>query len=234
MIENYVVYRHTAPNGKVYIGISRNAIKRWNNGRGYKNNFHFYNAILKYGWDNIQHEILYTGLSKMEACEKEIALIAAHGSANPDFGYNNTCGGECYNHTPQAKRRMSEAHKGKGHNHTKESKKRISDAHKGKTFSVESRAKMSAAHKAMPLPKGFDRKGKEPWNKGLKGVENVGGNAPWARKVINLDTGEVFDCIKDAEKKYGVKVGEVCRGKRKKCGGCRWSYYEPMAGGDAE
>ena len=230
MNKEYVVYKHTCPNGKVYIGISKNVLKRWGNGHGYKRNYHFYNAIIKYGWDNIKHEILYTGLTKDEACIKEIELIEKYNSANPDYGYNNTYGGECYEHTPQSRQKMSEIHKGKGHKHTEESKRKLSEAHKGKKFSEASKAKMSATHKAMPTPKGFDRTGKTPWNKGLKGVENVGGNAPWARKVINLDTGEVFACIKDAEKIYGVKVGEVCRGKRNKCGGYRWKYYDDAEG----
>ena len=47
----YCVYKHTSPNGMVYIGITRqNPIKRWMNGKGYSYNTYFYNAILKYGW----------------------------------------------------------------------------------------------------------------------------------------------------------------------------------------
>lgn len=225
--KEYVVYMHTTPNGKRYIGISQNVIKRWSNGKGYIRNEHLNNAIIKYGWDNIRHEILYTGLSKDEACEKEKELISKYSTHDTRFGYNGTMGGEHYEHTEQSRQRLSESHKGKGHHHTDESRKKLSEAHKGKTFSEVSKRKMSASHKAMPIPESFDRTGKKPWNKGLVGVENVGGNAPWAKKVINLDTGETFDCIKDAEIRYGTKVGEVCRGKRKKCGGYRWAYYNP-------
>ena len=54
----YVVYKHTTPSGKVYIGITGlKPERRWRNGNGYKDNEHFYRAILKYGWDNIKHEI---------------------------------------------------------------------------------------------------------------------------------------------------------------------------------
>ncbi len=68
----YCVYKHTSPNGKVYIGITRqNPIKRWMNGKGYAHNTHFYNAILKYGWSNFRHEILFTGLTREDACQKE-------------------------------------------------------------------------------------------------------------------------------------------------------------------
>ena len=90
---SYCVYKHTCPNGKVYIGItSGNPLKRWANGKGYENQY-FYRAILKYGWDNIKHEILYTDFSKEEACEKEIELIALYKSNQRECGYNVNDGG---------------------------------------------------------------------------------------------------------------------------------------------
>lgn len=73
----FCVYKHTAPNGKVYIGITgRNPLARWNGGNGYRNNPHFWNAICKYGWDNIRHEIIMSGLSKEESEQCEIMLIS--------------------------------------------------------------------------------------------------------------------------------------------------------------
>lgn len=91
---NYIVYKHTTPSNKVYIGItSRNLNRRWENGVGYRNNKYFYNAILKYGWNNIKHEILFTGLSKEEACKKEIELISKYDSTNTKKGYNISNGG---------------------------------------------------------------------------------------------------------------------------------------------
>ena len=77
--KGYVVYKHTNKfNGKVYIGITSRSVKRrWgNNGKQYLyDNSRFANAIQKYGWDNFEHEILFEGLSKKEACQKEIELI---------------------------------------------------------------------------------------------------------------------------------------------------------------
>ena len=73
---NYSVYKHTCPSGKVYIGITMQKPEiRWNKGLGYKKQDYFYKAILKYGWDNIKHEVLYKGLSKAEAENMEIKLI---------------------------------------------------------------------------------------------------------------------------------------------------------------
>lgn len=93
----FFVYKHTSPSNKVYIGITckKNIKQRWGkNGRGYKECPYFYKAIQKYGWDNIQHEILFIDLSEKEAQEKEIELISFYKSNNPEFGYNLTSGGE--------------------------------------------------------------------------------------------------------------------------------------------
>lgn len=90
----YAVYKHTAPNGKVYIGITgQKPEQRWKNGYGYKNNEHLYRAIRKYTWKNFKHEIVIDGLTKEQACAKEIELIAKYGATNPKHGYNNTMGG---------------------------------------------------------------------------------------------------------------------------------------------
>lgn len=91
----YTVYKHTCPNGKVYIGItSLEPEERWKKGRGYSNNYHFFNAIIKYGWDNIQHTILHSCLAQKDAQNLEAQLIAQYHSDNPQYGYNHTVGGE--------------------------------------------------------------------------------------------------------------------------------------------
>ena len=59
MGNNWTVYMHITPNNKKYIGItSQIPNKRWRNGKGYKKCL-FLNAIKKYGWGNIKHEILF-------------------------------------------------------------------------------------------------------------------------------------------------------------------------------
>lgn len=70
-----------------------NPIRRWAKGLGYKSCTHFFNAIVKYGWDNIKHEILYTDLTKEEAEIKEKELIKKYNSNNPNYGYNIQAGG---------------------------------------------------------------------------------------------------------------------------------------------
>lgn len=131
----YTVYKHTMPNGKVYVGITKQKTeRRWKNGNGYKRNKHFYSAILKYGWENIKHEIVCTGLSKWQAGKVEQSLIKYFGSTNPDNGYNNSVGGECgalgHKVSTDARRKISEAHKGT--HLSQETRRKISEATKGK------------------------------------------------------------------------------------------------------
>ena len=93
MALDYTVYKHTSPSGKVYIGITCGSVEnRWRNGRGYNKQYLFYNAILKYGWNNIKHEILYSNLTKEEAYNLEIKLISHY--KNLSISYNILDGGE--------------------------------------------------------------------------------------------------------------------------------------------
>lgn len=91
-----VVYKHTSPEGKVYIGICgsdnlRYVRKdRWQSrGQGYKYNLAFWEDIQKFGWDNFTHEILLTGIEEeRELKKKEAELIRYYNSDNPQYGYN--------------------------------------------------------------------------------------------------------------------------------------------------
>lgn len=95
IITSWKVYIHTTPNNKYYIGItSRDVEKRWQKGTGYVNNPYFYNSILKYGWDNIQHEIVAENLTMQEAANFEMILISKLKSNNSKSGYNLSPGGE--------------------------------------------------------------------------------------------------------------------------------------------
>ncbi len=121
MENNYCVYKHTAPNGKVYIGITKQEPNaRWGlDGARYKKNRHFWNAIRKYGWDNIAHEVVSDGLSNERAGELEKQLIALYGSTDPAKGYNNTSGGEKgYQLSGQARLVLSDATKKKWQDQT--------------------------------------------------------------------------------------------------------------------
>ena len=91
-MKKYVVYKHTCPNQKCYIGITYDVIQRWQNGQGYRNQPKFYKDICKYGWQNIRHEILEQDLALKEAQEKEIEYIKLFDTISN--GYNIHPGGD--------------------------------------------------------------------------------------------------------------------------------------------
>jgi len=95
MKNNYTVYIHKSPSGKVYIGITKQNIKRrWRYGLGYKENKYFFRAIQKYGWDNFEHIVLYEGVDKCRAELLEMELIKKYRSSNAVYGYNTELGGK--------------------------------------------------------------------------------------------------------------------------------------------
>lgn len=123
------------PSGKVYVGITRREPKvRWNNGFGYRTNEHFWRSIVKYGWDNFEHEIIATDLTEEEAYSLEIQLIAEYDSTNPEKGYNHSTGGECIRRgvkvSVEQKQKISEMLRGR--TLSEETKQKLSDANKGK------------------------------------------------------------------------------------------------------
>ena len=111
----YSVYVHTTPNNKKYVGITSLPVhRRWGKGDGYRFQTLFYRAIVKYGWDNIIHEVVAEGLTRDEAIALEVNLISHYNTTNPKFGYNQTAGGEGHSGTPlapQTKRKLSQSAK---------------------------------------------------------------------------------------------------------------------------
>ena len=64
---NYSVYEHITPDGMYYFGVTTDIEKRWSgNGFKYKKTS-LQPYIDKYGWDNIQHQVLFTNKTKENA-----------------------------------------------------------------------------------------------------------------------------------------------------------------------
>lgn len=201
---NYTVYKHTSPSNKVYIGITSIGVeRRWQSGNNYRSNTYFTNAILKYGWDNFKHEILYTGLSKEEAEQKEIELIAFYKSNSQEYGYNIENGGNTHKVSETTKLKLSIAHKGKHYakrrKHTEEEKKAISNKLKGRTSPM---------------------KGKH-WS--VEQRANVG------TSIICNQTGQTFYSIREASRVLGVDRANIKRcldGKYKQTNGFTFDYQQ--------
>lgn len=229
----YKIYKHTAPNGKVYIGQTRqSAERRWRNGEGYAKNPHFYRAIVNYGWDAIKHEILFECETLEEANNLEARLIKEYSSDNPRYGYNITGGADGRRVVAESTRRLlSEKRKGLfageknpnyGRKHTEEERKKISEKTKGiflgeksplygKPKTAEQRKKMSEA-----------RRSSASCQNAIKKL-----NASKAKKVLCVETGIIYESAREAGRQTGFEQGNIssaCRGEYKKAYGFHWKY----------
>lgn len=246
----FTVYKHTSPSGKVYIGITQQRPeKRWQNGYGYARNAHFFNAIIKYGWNNFTHEILATGLTKDEACAMERSLILQYRSNDPEYGYNTADGGEHYEHAPESIARMRIAKM--GHFISDETRKRISEAKRGKRLSAEHRKKLSEARRGEKHPRYGAKHSEESRRKiseSIRGEKHPcygvhlkeetrqrlrEANKAKAKPVVCTDTQIEFASLGAAAQATGIckaHISECCRGKRHTAGGFHWAYVTETEG----
>ena len=169
MENSYSVYALLLPTNKIYVGMTgRKPSDRWCNGLGYKGQ-PVYNDIKKYGWDSVDAFVIYSGLSRSEASEKESEIIKALSSYDSLLGYNRQSGGlygysvseetkeklhnSCsgWHQSDDAKRKISESNTGKiknvGHLHSEKTKRKISESNKGKKRSEEVLKKLSEQRK---------------------------------------------------------------------------------------
>lgn len=214
MRTNYSVYKHTSPSGKVYIGITQQRPEaRWQGGLGYRRNEYFFRAILKYGWANFAHEVLHTGLSKEEACAAEVALIAAYRSNEKEHGYNLTAGGEHSALSPEHRKKIGDAQRGR--TLPEEQRRKISEVQRGRRPTEETRRKLSAA-----------RRGKHHSAETLqKLTEN---KRDQMKVVLCVETGETYPSISEAARKTGLSQGNIsmcCLGQRQTTHGLHWVYF---------
>lgn len=249
----YTVYKHTTPNNKVYIGITRQSLNnRWRRGKGYERCRLFNKAIQKYGWENIKHEVIKDNLTEQEALDMEIDQIKKYKSDTPEFGYNISHGGnyrgKC---SEETKKIISAIHKGKIVSEESKEKMRRNHAdvkgannpNYGRKFSEEIRKRMSLAQKGKQAGDKNPMFGRNHSEEARKiQSENrknkcVGANNHKSRKVLQYDTkGNLigsYECIRRAEEKLhlsrgcGGHISSCAQGKLKTAYGYIWRYAEP-------
>ena len=108
---DHVLYAHVNKlNKKVYFGITKSNVKeRWGKGSGYKKGTPIKNAIEKYGWDSFEHIIIRRFLTHNEALEMEKYFIRFFKSQNKKIGYNVDKGGKDGYLSAEARRKSKEA-----------------------------------------------------------------------------------------------------------------------------
>lgn len=213
-MKDYTVYKHTnKTNGKVYIGITRQkSYQRWKGGKGYKpknvgTTSYIYNAIQKYGWNNFTHDILFTELTKEEAEQKEIELIAKYKSNQREFGYNLDKGGNSVGKmSDETIQKLINIHKDKEAN--AERYRKISESKKGMKFSDEHKLHLSQA-----------KKGKQTGN------ENPNSRAV-NQYSLDMQYIKTWNSIADVRRELKIGSPNICRAIKynKTAGGFRWRY----------
>lgn len=206
-MKKFYVYIHVCPNGKRYVGCTKQARPelRWKEGNGYRYNKHFYSAILKYGWNNITHEVFEVE-SEEEMYRKEVELISFYHSNDPRYGYNNSVGGECG---------------ALGCKRSKEYRKKLSESRKGRTFSEEHRKHLAEANrrtandperirKIVEAKKGkpFSEEHKRHIAEAKKGKPNPRKGKPQPKVKISLPDGTILEITKQALARYYVNKGK--------------------------
>lgn len=202
-------------NNKCYIGQSSNIYARWYNHKyclrnNRHSNEHLQNAWNKYGENNFNFEIL-------ELCNEDVIdsreqyCIEKYSSIVDKNGYNLDSGGN------------------KNKHHSEETKNKIRKANTGKVASDETRRKISIGRKGIMKGKDHPLYGKKISKEHAEllrkyAKSRYGDKCYQARKVICINTQEVFSTIEESAEKYknsganAINIGKCCRGERRYCG----------------
>lgn len=233
-------------NGKVYIGQSNDIKTRWNHEHGgvSTKNILLREEILKFGLENFCYEILIEENDSKRKDLLEKQMIKEYNSTNPDFGYNVSTGGNSnYSHSEkwkleQSKRlkefyknnpnwlteeRREKLRKAGKYERTEEQRKKASEHRKGFKYSEESKAKMSASAKKRISKDCYFIKNHDK-------IIELSNKAKF-KKVRCIETGEVFNSIKEAKEKVAPEaksnhIGGCCKGYRNVAFGYHWEYAE--------
>lgn len=219
----YLVYKHTSPSGKSYIGITNNYQRRCSRHRDPSSGCRAFSAaIKKYGWDNFTHEILITNITIEEANIQEQLLIISYNTLAPN-GYNLTTGGYA--------KILSE-----------ETKAKLSIANKGKVMSEEAKRHLSEMKmgvlKGRPITEETKRSrmGRVPSDEARKSMSDAAKRRHQStvsktakNYIVTSPSGEVYDIINLAQfcKKNNLRdnsMSMVAKGKYKHHRGWKCEY----------
>lgn len=215
----FAVYCHYFPNGKVYVGLSCHCDnieeKRFgHDGCKYKKQPLVYRAIQKYGWNNIQHEVIAKYISRESAVNIEKDLIALYRSNERQYGYNISSGGE------------------EGSYHSEESRKKMSEQRRGKKKSEEHKCKIGEAHRGMKMSEEFCKKMSEIAKNRHHDTTKDPRNIPILQfRIADGKFVARYRSFSEASKVTGGSrphINECAKEKRRQVLDCVW-IYESMA-----
>ena len=244
--KKYSVYKHTSPEGKIYIGCTGDDPKaRWK--KGYHHNEDLSRDIENIGWDNFKHDILASNMNEDDAYELEKELIHKYKSNNPKYGYNKSVGGKINSGMVRSnvyRDKMSKSLSGKRHpmygkHHSEESKRKMSISSSGKNHPMygkhlndDTKKKLSEAHKKENLSDETLRKMREArLGKHLSKDVIDKLSKSNSRKVICLETKRVYDSVKKAALDVccnPTNISAACNGRLKTCAGYHWMHADEI------
>lgn len=256
-------------NGKVYIGATSNLRDRiqhhdWDLRHGRHSN-----KEMQADYDENPDAFRFDVLELCDPgtlAELERKYISEYDSMNPAHGYNRESGGNKdktisdetkkiwsehrsnggagmfgKHHTEEAKRKISEKHKGR--RLSEESIRKMAETKRGKKMSLEARMKMSASRKGRKLSpehiaamvaarKGFKHSEESKKKMSLARLgKYMGEENKYHTDVICIETGELFHGVNEAGRKKGVSathISAACKGKRNVAGGLHWRYADEL------
>lgn len=249
MAKLWVVYKHTDPEGKVYIGrtSASNPEYRWTNGMKYQQQPWFFRGIVKYGWINFKHEILASGLEYKEACETELKYIKEYKSNDRRYGYNVSPYGECA--APRKKYKMNEEKKlelslrrsdiMKEKWANQEFRDKTVEALKKSAKRPEYRRRVSESLKATLKDEGLRRQRSDAMKKRMMDEDYKRmcihtlskANEKIKKKVMCEETGICYPSIADASRETGIPVYSISRSVNGKTKNTKfhWKYIEEIS-----
>ena len=232
MKSKFIIYKYTSPSGGVYIGQTSKDINQraQKDGKGYltmnKETGEFLqpaiaNAIIKYGWDNFEKEILFDNLSSEEADQKEKELIEFYKS-----------GGKCYNIASGGKGVPGvNGHKIKQYSLKGEFIREWDSIKDAEKFLNKSKAQANISacclgrkHRAYGYiwrysddPNNLEVKPLTPYRSPINQITKEG-------KIINT-----YPTIAEASRQTGIRdtcIGNALRGWSKTAGGFMWKFVQ--------
>lgn len=220
---DYSLYVHTNKiNGKRYVGITKqNPECRWGvNGSNYKESPHLCSAITKYGWDNFEHEIRASNMTREDACLLEKYYISHFKTQNRDYGYNAFEGGTAPCIPPDVRAKMSQSMMGNqnclGKPCSEEKKKKISDAQKGRKLTEEHRQKLCKP-KSVTYPCSEEKR------------QHIIDAKKDKKSVICVETNIAYPSIHECARQMNLSASAICavlNGRHKSTGSYRFKYND--------
>lgn len=216
---NYKLYVHVNPfNNKKYFGITKNeTYERWEKGSGYKRGTHIRNAFCKYGWNNFAHFVILNNLTYSEALNFEESYIKIFNTTNKKYGYNKDKGGKEFAKSIQVKKSME----------NRGLVKPVVHLETRKVYSNSSEASYRTGYKEASIRRtcnsrrfllfnshwmfkeDFDKK----TNEEIESILNIKPKSYHddIRKVICLETLEIFNNASEAQKVYNSTTTSCIR-----------------------